>query len=110
MAGFAPLDGDDTTPGGGTAVIDRPDTDIDTTPATDKGWNTVVANDPVNEMGYVTEVFMLVLDVDEAGATKLMMQIHQNGRGIVFHGTKDEANEKMLALQGYQLWASVERV
>jgi ATP-dependent Clp protease adaptor protein ClpS len=46
----------------------------------DKPWQVVVWNDPVNTMSYVVYVFRKLFGYDEAKATKLMLQVHHEGR------------------------------
>jgi ATP-dependent Clp protease adaptor protein ClpS len=44
-------------------------------------WVTIVWNDPVNLMDYVTFVFQTYFGYSKAKAEKLMMQVHQQPRG-----------------------------
>lgn len=72
-------------------------------------WNVVVHDDPVNLMAYVTMVLMRVFGYPEARARKLMMEIHQLGRSVVWSGDLERAEYYTQALQGFQLKASVEK-
>ena len=53
----------------------------------DQPWITIVWNDPINLMSYVTHVFMTVFGYEKAKAEKLMLDVHQRGRAVVSSGT-----------------------
>ena len=72
-------------------------------------WNVVVHDDPVNLMDYVTLVFVKVFGYSQARATKLMMEVHQAGRSIVWTGGRERAELYMQQLQSYQLKTSMEK-
>ena len=50
-----------------------------------KPWVTIVWNDPVNLMSYVTYVFQKYFGYDKAKAEKLMLEVHTDGRSVVSH-------------------------
>ena len=77
--------------------------------ALDMPWNVVVHDDPVNLMDYVTLVFVKVFGYSQARATKLMMEVHQAGRSIVWTGGRERAELYMQQLQSYQLKTSMEK-
>ena len=52
----------------------------------DEPWITIVWNDPINLMTYVTHVFMTVFGYDKPKAEKLMLDVHRRGKAIVSHG------------------------
>ena len=54
---------------------------------TERPWITIVWNDPVNLMSYVTYVFMEYFGYDRAKAERLMMDVHEKGRAVVSNGT-----------------------
>ena len=58
--------------------------------STDRPWVTIVWDDPVNLMTYVTYVFMELFGYTKAKATQLMMQVHTEGKAIVSSGTREE--------------------
>lgn len=84
-----------------------PDTDehVDT----DKPWQVVVWNDPVNTMTYVVYVFRKLFGYDESKATKLMLQVHHEGRAIVADGPREKAEVDCFRLHNHGLWATVEQ-
>jgi ATP-dependent Clp protease adaptor protein ClpS len=69
------------------AVLDRPETVEDQ--ATDRPWTTVVWNDPINLMSYVTYVFQSYFGYAKEKAEKLMLDVHHAGRATVSSGTRD---------------------
>ena len=55
--------------------------------AEDRPWQTVVWNDPVNLMSYVTYVFQKLFGFSRDKATKLMLDVHHKGKAIVTSGS-----------------------
>lgn len=80
---------------------------VDEAPGTDSPWITIVWNDPVNLMSYVTYVFMTYFHYSREKAEKLMMQVHEDGRAVVSSGTHDEMERDVSAMHSYGLWATV---
>ena len=77
--------------------------------AVESPWNVVVHDDPVNLMGYVTLVLMKIFGYDETKATALMMQVHKQGRSIVWSGEREKAEFYVQQLQAHQLKTSLEK-
>ena len=75
----------------------------------DRPWITIVWNDPINLMSYVTHVFMTVFGYEKAKAEKLMMDVHQLGRAVVSSGTRERMELDVNTLHGYGLWATLEQ-
>ena len=75
----------------------------------DVPWNVVVHDDPVNLMGYVTYVLMKIFGYDEKKAAILMMQVHQQGRSIVWNGQREKAEFYVQQLQAHQLKSTLEK-
>ena len=48
-------------------------------------WVTIVWNDPVNLMSYVTYVFRSYFGYGKTKAEKLMLEVHHDGRSVVVH-------------------------
>jgi ATP-dependent Clp protease adaptor protein ClpS len=80
-----------------------------TDPALDAPWNVIVHDDPVNLMGYVTYVLMKIFGYDEKKAEILMMQVHQQGRSIVWSGQREKAEFYTQQLQAHQLKTTLEK-
>ena len=92
----------------GTAVEGETVTTSRTTP--DLPWQTVVWNDPVNLMSYVTHVFRSYFGYSKPEAERLMLQVHNDGRAIVATGPREEMERHTEAMHEYGLWATVDRV
>lgn len=72
----------------------------------DPGWITLVWNDPVNLMSYVTYVFQTYFGYSRTKAEKLMLDVHHKGRAVVAHGPKETMEQHTEALHTYGLWAT----
>ena len=75
----------------------------------DRAWAVIVWDDPVNLMDYVVFVFQDVLGIDADLATKLMLQVHNEGKSVVFSGMRERAESIATRLQAHGLWATVSR-
>ena len=75
----------------------------------DVPWVTIVWNDPVNLMSYVTYVFMSYFGYPKEKAEKLMSDVHNRGRAVVSSGTREEMERDVTAMHGYGLWATVQK-
>ena len=73
----------------------------------DRPWIVVVWNDPINLMSYVTLVFRKLFGFSEAKATKLMLQVHNEGKAIVSSGTREKAEHDVARLHAHGLWATM---
>jgi ATP-dependent Clp protease adaptor protein ClpS len=85
--------------------VERPESGQDTVP--DMPWVTIVWNDPVNLMSYVTYVFQRVFAYPKRKAEKLMLDVHHKGRAVVSSGTRESMEHDAEVLHGYGLWATV---
>ena len=85
------------------------DPETDTRSDPDRPWITIVWNDPINLMSYVTHVFMTVFGYAKPKAEKLMMDVHQKGRAVVSSGTRERMELDVSTLHGYGLWATLEQ-
>ena len=75
----------------------------------DVPWITLVWNDPVNLMSYVTYVFETYFGYPRAKAEKLMLDVHTKGKAVVAHGNREEMERDTEAMHGYGLWATFEK-
>ena len=75
----------------------------------DRPWITLVWNDPINLMSYVTFVFMEYFKYDRAKAELLMLDVHEKGRAVVSNGTREEMERDVAAMHGYGLWATLKK-
>jgi ATP-dependent Clp protease adaptor protein ClpS len=72
-------------------------------------WQVVVWNDPVNLMSYVVWVFRSLFGYPLAEATRLMLQVHHEGRAVVASGPLERAEADCYRLHHHGLWATLER-
>ena len=77
--------------------------------AVDVPWQVVVHNDPVNLMSYVTMVFEKVFGFSREKAEKHMLEVHREGRSVVWSGLRERAELYVQQLHGYLLLATLER-
>ncbi len=72
-------------------------------------WITLVWDDPVNLMSYVTFVFVEYFHYSKSKAQKLMMQVHTEGKAVVATGSREEMERDVQAMHSYGLWATLQR-
>ena len=77
-------------------------------PATDRPWVTIVWNDPVNLMSYVTWVFQKLFGYSREKATKLMLDVHHKGKAVVSSGPREKAELDVFRLHEHGLWATMQ--
>ena len=75
----------------------------------DVPWITLVWNDPVNLMSYVTYVFETYFGYPRPKAEKLMLDVHTKGKAVVSHGSREEMERDTEAMHGFGLWATFEK-
>jgi ATP-dependent Clp protease adaptor protein ClpS len=75
--------------------------------AVDRPWLVIVWNDPINLMSYVTWVLQDLFGYPRPKATKLMLQVHNQGRAVVASGSREKAELDCFRLHGRGLWATV---
>jgi ATP-dependent Clp protease adaptor protein ClpS len=86
----------------------QPQQEIHTELALSGLWRVVVLNDPVNLMSYVVLVFKKVFGFDEQTARKHMLEVHEQGRSIVWSGLREKAEAYAYTLHEWQLTAILE--
>ena len=74
---------------------------------TDRPWITVVWNDPINLMTYVTYVFQTYFGYNKEKAEALMLDVHNKGKAVVSAGSREEMERDVAALHAYGLWATM---
>lgn len=75
----------------------------------DDAWVTIVWNDPVNLMSYVTHVFQVHFGFTREVAAKHMREVHENGRSVVSSGGREQMEMDVQAMHSYGLWATLQR-
>ena len=89
------------------APVESAEPDVKDVVVPDKPWVTIVWNDPVNLMSYVTFVFQKYFGYPKEKATKLMLDVHHKGKAVVSSGTREEMERDVEAMHGYGLWATM---
>lgn len=87
------------------AQLDRPE--VDEAQDVDRPWVTIVWNDPVNLMTYVTHVLMELFGHSKATATRLMLAVHHEGRAVVSSGTREQMENDVARCHAKGLWATL---
>jgi ATP-dependent Clp protease adaptor protein ClpS len=72
-------------------------------------WVTIVWNDPVNLMDYVTHVFRTYFGYPREECERLMLAVHNEGRAVVSNGSREEMERDVEAMHGYGLWATLQQ-
>ena len=75
----------------------------------DRPWITIVWDDPVNLMTYVTYVLMTLFSYSQERATELMLKVHNEGKAVVSSGRREEMERDVQRLHEYGLWATLQR-
>jgi ATP-dependent Clp protease adaptor protein ClpS len=91
------------------APADLSRTEVAEDTSMDRPWITLVWNDPVNLMSYVTYVFQTYFGYSREWAEKLMLDVHHKGRAVVSSGPREKMERDTEALQGYGLWATLQK-
>jgi len=72
-------------------------------------WNVIVHDDPISLMSYVSHVFQKVFGYSRPKAEKLMLEVHQTGRSVVWTGAREQAEIYLSKLLGYYLKTTLEQ-
>ncbi|WP_165068614.1 ATP-dependent Clp protease adapter ClpS [Marisediminicola senii] len=83
--------------------------DVDAIAAMDAPWVTIVWNDPVNLMSYVSWVFRSYFGFSREEADRRMLQVHNDGRAMVASGSREEMERHVEAMHDLGLWATLEK-
>ncbi len=91
-----------------TALPDL-DRDLDLLGESSRPWQTVVWNDPVNLMSYVSHVFRTYFGFSAARAEQLMLAVHHDGHAVVAEGPRETMEAHVRAMHEFGLWATVRK-
>ena len=75
----------------------------------DRPWIVIVWNDPINLMSYVTLVLQQLFGYSRTRATRLMLQVHHEGKAAVSTGTREKAELDVSRLHAHGLWATMQQ-
>ena len=89
------------------AEVEREEAGLDAVP--DTPWVTIVWNDPINLMSYVTYVFQKLFGYPREKATALMLDVHHKGRACVSSGTREQMEADVGRLHAHGLWATLDK-
>ena len=92
-----------------TAPVEVQEPEVGEQTVVDLPWIVIVWNDPVNLMNYVVYVFQKLFGYSRKKATKLMLEVHNDGKSVVAHGTREKAEGDVARLHAHGLWATMER-
>ena len=91
-----------------TAPVEVDEPLADDLSVTDKPWIVIVWNDPVNLMSYVVLVLQELFGYSREKATRLMLEIHHDGKSVVSDGTREKCEADVARLHARGLWATME--
>ena len=94
-----------TTLAPGEVEVESPQSDEEN----ERPWVVIVWNDPINLMSYVTMVFQKLFGYTLEQATRLMLEVHHDGKAVVASGNREKAELDVARLHGYGLWATMQR-
>jgi ATP-dependent Clp protease adaptor protein ClpS len=90
------------------APLEVQEPELDEAVGVDRPWLVIVWNDPVNLMSYVVYVFQKLFGYSREKATRLMLQVHHDGKAIVSDGNREKAEADVSRLHAHGLWATME--
>lgn len=95
---------------GGTVAPERTEqVDVSESVDPDRPWVTIVWNDPINLMSYVTYVFCKLFGYSREKATQLMLDVHHKGRATVSSGSREQMERDVSRLHAAGLWATLQQ-
>ncbi len=93
----------------GTAPGIAPERTTSARDEVDRPWQVIVWNDPVTLMSYVVYVLQKLFGYDEATATRLMLQVHHEGKAVVASEPRERAEHHVARLHAHGLQATLSR-
>jgi len=91
------------------APVEVQEPSSDDVPLDERPWVVIVWNDPINLMSYVTLVLQQLFGYSRTRATRLMLQVHQEGKAAVSTGTREKAELDVSRLHAHGLWATMQQ-
>ena len=89
-------------------TLEQHDTDTTTIVVAEEPWRTIVWDDPVNLMTYVSYVFRTYFGYSRDKAERLMLQVHTEGRAVVANGPRETCEMHVFRLHEHGLWATMQ--
>ena len=75
----------------------------------ERPWVTIVWDDPVNLMSYVTYVLISIFKYSPERSHELMLKVHNEGKAVVSSGRREVMEQDVARLHEYGLWATLQR-
>ena len=94
---------------GGVSTQQQGSTDVIVSSRLDDVWVTIVWNDPVNLMSYVTHVFQSYFGWPREQAQARMHEVHTEGKTVVSSGGREKMEVDVQAMHSFGLWATMQR-
>jgi ATP-dependent Clp protease adaptor protein ClpS len=91
------------------APVEVREPEVDDADLDERPWVVIVWNDPINLMSYVTLVLQKLFGYSRSRATRLMLQVHNEGKAAVSSGTREKAELDVSRLHAYGLWATMQQ-
>ena len=91
------------------APVEVQEPSSDDVPLDERPWVVIVWNDPINLMSYVTLVLQQLFGYSKTRATRLMLQVHHEGKAAVSTGTREKAELDVSRLHAHGLWATMQQ-
>lgn len=92
-----------------TAPVEIDEPQADEASQTQSPWVTIVWNDPINLMSYVSYVFQQYFGYPKTKAERLMLDVHHKGKAVVSSGRREEMERDTEAMHSYGLWATLQK-
>jgi ATP-dependent Clp protease adaptor protein ClpS len=92
-----------------TAPMELDEPETEEVVQTQSPWITIVWNDPINLMSYVSYVFQSYFGYSRSKAEKLMLDVHHKGKAVVSSGRREEMERDVEAMHSYGLWATLQK-
>ncbi len=89
------------------APVEIREPSLDDAALDERPWVVIVWNDPINLMSYVTLVLQRLFGYTKAKATRLMLQVHNEGKAVVSSGSREKSEHDVARLHAHGLWATM---
>ncbi len=83
--------------------------EVESNTSIDRPWNVIVWNDPITLMSYVVYVFQKLFGYTQEKATRLMLEVHHQGRSVVTTVDRERGEHYVSRLHGFGLQATLEQ-
>lgn len=88
-------------------IVEHPEVTLHEAISLERPWITLVWDDPINLMSYVSYVFRSYFGVTAAQAERLMLLVHNDGRAVVATGNRETMERHVTAMHGFGLQSTL---